>query len=158
QWRSPSAIQGIVDGAKADDAESGRGIRHRGRGHRRSVPVWPQDQGRDREQLVSAVRPKPQLRLRQQLPRWQPGRGRADDLSRSQAPVSRGAAGHPDPAGRHSPGAQVVTRALAGRTKRIGVDVGGTYTDLVLLDGESGEMRSAKAPSVPRDLSQGVMD
>ncbi|MDD9906832.1 MAG: hydantoinase/oxoprolinase family protein [Rhodospirillaceae bacterium] len=39
----------------------------------------------------------------------------------------------------------------------IGVDVGGTFTDLVLRDGRTGAMRSLKTPSTPEDLARGVM-
>src|SRR5258705_8845402 len=39
---------------------------------------------------------------------------------------------------------------------RIGVDVGGTYTDLVATD-ESGRTIFAKSPSTPADQSIGVM-
>ena len=39
---------------------------------------------------------------------------------------------------------------------RIGVDVGGTFTDLVLAD-SAGAKRVAKVPSVPSDPSQGVL-
>ena len=39
---------------------------------------------------------------------------------------------------------------------RIGVDVGGTFTDMVLRD-ESGAVRIFKAPSVPADPSEGVL-
>ena len=38
----------------------------------------------------------------------------------------------------------------------IGVDVGGTYTDLVAID-ESGRTTFAKSPSTPADQSIGVM-
>lgn len=38
---------------------------------------------------------------------------------------------------------------------RLGVDVGGTFTDLVALDGDA--LRTAKVPSTPRDQSEGVM-
>jgi N-methylhydantoinase A len=38
----------------------------------------------------------------------------------------------------------------------LGVDVGGTFTDAALLDGE--RLISAKAPSTPKDQSQGVLD
>src|SRR6476620_6356780 len=41
--------------------------------------------------------------------------------------------------------------------KRLGVDVGGTYTDLVLLDGNA-EPTSLKIPSTPSDPAQGVLD
>jgi len=40
---------------------------------------------------------------------------------------------------------------------RIGVDVGGTFTDLVLADA-AGATWVSKVPSVPRDPSQGVLD
>jgi len=39
----------------------------------------------------------------------------------------------------------------------IGVDVGGTFTDLVLRDDETGVLRTLKTPSTPSDLSQGVI-
>src|ERR1700759_924512 len=39
---------------------------------------------------------------------------------------------------------------------RIGVDVGGTFTDMVLRDAE-GAVRIYKAPSVPADPSEGVL-
>ncbi len=35
---------------------------------------------------------------------------------------------------------------------RLGVDVGGTFTDLVALGGD-GDVRTAKVPSTPRDQS-----
>nr|MBA2715368.1 hydantoinase/oxoprolinase family protein [Rubrobacteraceae bacterium] len=38
---------------------------------------------------------------------------------------------------------------------RLGVDVGGTFTDLVALS--EGELITAKVPSTPRDQSEGVM-
>lgn len=40
---------------------------------------------------------------------------------------------------------------------RLGVDVGGTFTDLVALGGD-GDVRTAKVPSTPRDQSVGVMN
>ncbi|MEC7397940.1 MAG: hydantoinase/oxoprolinase N-terminal domain-containing protein, partial [Pseudomonadota bacterium] len=39
---------------------------------------------------------------------------------------------------------------------RIGIDIGGTFTDLVLVD-ESGEVNFGKTPSNPEDQSVGVM-
>ncbi|HEX7071942.1 MAG TPA: hydantoinase/oxoprolinase family protein [Rhodothermales bacterium] len=39
----------------------------------------------------------------------------------------------------------------------IGVDIGGTFTDLVLLDQDGGAMVS-KAPTTPKDFSMGVLD
>ena len=40
---------------------------------------------------------------------------------------------------------------------RLGVDVGGTFTDLLLVDQASGAMRIAKVPSTPADQSDGFM-
>ncbi len=41
---------------------------------------------------------------------------------------------------------------------RLGVDVGGTFTDLLLIDESSGQLYSAKVPSTPEDSSQGVLN
>ena len=41
---------------------------------------------------------------------------------------------------------------------RLGVDVGGTFTDLVLICEETGESWRAKVPSTPKDLSIGVIE
>ena len=40
---------------------------------------------------------------------------------------------------------------------RLGVDVGGTFTDLLLLDEESGRFWRHKTPSTPHDSSEGIM-
>jgi N-methylhydantoinase A len=40
---------------------------------------------------------------------------------------------------------------------RLGVDVGGTFTDLALLDEGSGRLVVGKVPSVPRDPSEGIL-
>lgn len=42
-------------------------------------------------------------------------------------------------------------------TYRLGVDVGGTFTDLLLFNEESGETHRAKTPSTPEDPSVGVL-
>ena len=39
--------------------------------------------------------------------------------------------------------------------KRIGVDVGGTFTDLILVDEETGHITVDKVPSTPDDPAQG---
>lgn len=39
----------------------------------------------------------------------------------------------------------------------LGIDIGGTFTDCILID-EAGELRVAKLPTTPEDLSQGVME
>ena len=41
---------------------------------------------------------------------------------------------------------------------RIGIDVGGTFTDLVATDGESGEARHFKLPSTPADPAVAIAD
>ena len=40
---------------------------------------------------------------------------------------------------------------------RLGVDVGGTFTDLLLVHDESGSMHRVKTPSTPADPSEGVL-
>jgi 5-oxoprolinase (ATP-hydrolysing) len=42
--------------------------------------------------------------------------------------------------------------------KRIGVDVGGTFTDLILVDEEAGRITVDKVPSTPDDPSRGVVE
>lgn len=41
--------------------------------------------------------------------------------------------------------------------KRLAVDIGGTFTDLVTLDEASGTVEVAKAPTTPRRLEDGVL-
>ena len=41
---------------------------------------------------------------------------------------------------------------------RLGVDVGGTFTDLLLVDETNGETFMAKVPSTPEDSSVGVLN
>ncbi len=41
---------------------------------------------------------------------------------------------------------------------RLGVDVGGTFTDLLLINEDSGETYTAKVPSTPEDSSIGVLN
>ena len=43
------------------------------------------------------------------------------------------------------------------RRYTVGVDIGGTFTDLVLL-ADDGRVAMSKAPTTPRDFSIGVMD
>ncbi|MFP6735230.1 MAG: hydantoinase/oxoprolinase family protein [Rhodospirillales bacterium] len=49
-------------------------------------------------------------------------------------------------------------RPPAGRGYQLGVDVGGTFTDLLLIQEESGRTITAKVPSTPQDSSQGVLN
>jgi N-methylhydantoinase A len=41
---------------------------------------------------------------------------------------------------------------------RIASDIGGTFTDLVYLDEQTGEVKATKAPTTPHDFAQGVLD
>ena len=41
---------------------------------------------------------------------------------------------------------------------RLGVDIGGTFTDHVLYDQESGRVHTLKTPSTPEDLSLCVLE
>jgi len=41
---------------------------------------------------------------------------------------------------------------------RLGVDIGGTFTDAVMMDESTGEIRLVKMSSTPRDASIGFMD
>ena len=43
-------------------------------------------------------------------------------------------------------------------TYRLGVDVGGTFTDLFLVNEKSGQVFTAKVPSTPADQSVGVLN
>jgi N-methylhydantoinase A len=49
------------------------------------------------------------------------------------------------------------SRSARSRPYRLGVDIGGTFTDLVLL-GDDGSVRSAKVLSTPDDYARGVVD
>ena len=48
--------------------------------------------------------------------------------------------------------------AQAGTFFRIGVDIGGTFTDVVVVDERSGAVHVAKVPTTPSDPSQGFLD
>ena len=41
---------------------------------------------------------------------------------------------------------------------RAGIDVGGTFTDIVLVEESTGEIKTIKVPTVPGDPSQGCMN
>ena len=41
---------------------------------------------------------------------------------------------------------------------RVGIDIGGTFTDLCVLDEQGGEVFNSKVLSTPADLAQGVMN
>src|SRR5262249_11503921 len=48
--------------------------------------------------------------------------------------------------------------AIVSRRLRIGIDTGGTFTDVVAVDEASGESFTTKTPSTARDPSMGVLD
>jgi N-methylhydantoinase A len=47
---------------------------------------------------------------------------------------------------------------MPARRVRVGVDTGGTFTDVVALDEDSGELAATKTPSTPADPAAGFMD
>ncbi len=53
---------------------------------------------------------------------------------------------------------QSQSQTTSGSALRLGVDVGGTFTDLLLLDPMGGKSYTAKVPSTPEDSSQGVLN
>src|SRR5437879_142323 len=50
----------------------------------------------------------------------------------------------------------MTTRAIVPETKLVGVDVGGTFTDLVLVDEATGLVRVAKVPTTVANQAGGV--
>ena len=46
---------------------------------------------------------------------------------------------------------------MAGKY-RLGIDVGGTFTDAMIINEETGEIRIGKVPSTPKDPSIGFLD
>ena len=52
----------------------------------------------------------------------------------------------------------MATHTFAAPRYRLGVDVGGTFTDLLLINEATGETHAAKVPSTPRDSSIGVLN
>ena len=41
---------------------------------------------------------------------------------------------------------------------RIGMDIGGTFTDVALVEKETGRIGVAKVPTTPRDFVEGVIE
>jgi len=40
---------------------------------------------------------------------------------------------------------------------RVSVDIGGTFTDVLAIDRETGAVTAGKVPSTPHDLADGVL-
>ena len=49
-------------------------------------------------------------------------------------------------------------RDVSPRRIRVGVDTGGTFTDVVAFDEDTGELATTKTPSTPADPAEGFMD
>ena len=64
----------------------------------------------------------------------------------------------PLPAPSKTPQAEPQRRPVGGGGYQLGVDVGGTFTDLLLIEEASGHTYTAKIPSTPSDPSQGVLN
>jgi N-methylhydantoinase A len=64
----------------------------------------------------------------------------------------------PAPARRPEPREAPKRRAPSGGDYMLGVDVGGTFTDLLLIQESTGHTFTAKVPSTPQDSSQGVLN
>ena len=52
---------------------------------------------------------------------------------------------------------KIVLTAGGGGVKRLGVDVGGTFTDLIYVDDEAGTILVHKLPTTPEDPSEGTV-
>src|SRR6266568_1042904 len=49
-------------------------------------------------------------------------------------------------------------RMMPGRRLRIGIDTGGTFTDVVAVDESTGAIVTTKTPTTPHDPSLGVLE
>ncbi len=79
------------------------------------------------------------------------------DAAAIEAREARSLPGGAVAARRPAPMARPRRRTTTGGGYRLGVDVGGTFTDLLLIEEETGHAWTAKVPSTPQDSSQGVL-
>ena len=92
------------------------------------------------------------------------GRVRGEDQRRARPRRLRGGHRRERRVGRHgehrraAPGAQGAGGRVMSERFRLGVDIGGTFTDAVLLSESSGATRIAKVPSTPSDPSRGFLN
>jgi len=70
-----------------------------------------------------------------------------------------GRAAQAGPAGQAAEGGRAAEAGLARQRRlRIGIDTGGTFTDVVAYDEVSGELAVTKTPTTPADPSIGFID
>ena len=90
-----------------------------------------------------------------------PGGSMSSGSSSGGGSMSRGAARGANGAQGNGTALQRTASVQSGRSDsmyRLGVDVGGTFTDLLLIDEENGDTFRAKVPSTPADSSIGVLN
>ncbi len=127
-----------------------RAVRRRQPVQVRERPAPPRRPPRARERRGRRLRPAVRARSGRGSPRRPRG---SRERRRGRAVVRRRRLGRPARARRGGDGAAPRRSGM----KRLGIDVGGTFTDLVLHDGESGELRRAKVLTVPERPEEGVL-
>ncbi len=84
--------------------------------------------------------------------------GRNGSIVADDVHEARNTAAAPAPQRRPAPTATPRRRLDTGGGYRLGVDVGGTFTDLLLIEDATGQTFTAKVPSTPDDSSRGVLN